>query len=310
MLYFFTWNSDFLIKEQVKAWKDKFISKFWEFNLIHIKDIEWLDNNFIIENVSSRSFLSEKKLIIIDLDEKISEDKQLFIINIIKNIPDENIILFNAVNPDKRTKLYKEIKKASDFKEFNTKNDNDLYSIILNKYWNKITNSWINLLIKYKGWNLNKIISEIEKLLILFDKIDSKEILDNITPELEESIFQLIDDILNKDTINAFKKIDIILNDTNIYAFYNNLIANLRTSIYISKLKNLNKNTTDISSILNLWNRTFLINKYYKIQYWELVRLYTNLINIDKKMKSWNLNWTEEQDFRFELEKTLLIEKS
>jgi len=310
MLYFFTWNSDFLIKEQVKAWKNKFISKFWEFNLIHIKDIEWLDNNFIIENVSSRSFLSEKKLIIIDLDEKISEDKQLFIINIIKNIPDENIILFNAVNPDKRTKLYKEIKKASDFKEFNTKNDNDLYSIILNKYWNKITNSWINLLIKYKGWNLNKIISEIEKLLILFDKIDSKEILDNITPELEESIFQLIDDILNKDTINAFKKIDIILNDTNIYAFYNNLIANLRTSIYISKLKNLNKNTTDISSILNLWNRTFLINKYYKIQYWELVRLYTNLINIDKKMKSWNLNWTEEQDFRFELEKTLLIEKS
>ncbi len=310
MLYFFTWNSDFLIKEQVKAWKDKFISKFWEFNLIHIKDIEWLDNNFIIENVSSRSFLSEKKLIIIDLDENISEDKQFFIINIIKNIPDENIILFNAVNPDKRTKLYKEIKKASDFKEFNTKNDNDLYTIISNKYWNKITNSWINLLIKYKGWNLNKIISEIEKLLILFDKIDSKEILDNITPELEESIFQLIDDILNKDIINAFKKIDIILNDTNIYAFYNNLIANLRTSIYISKLKNLNKNTTDISSILNLWNRTFLINKHYKIQYWELVKLYTNLINIDKKMKSWNLNWTEEQDFRFELEKTLLIEKS
>jgi hypothetical protein len=306
MLYFFTWNSNFLVKEQVKAWKDKFVSKFWEFNLVHIKNIDTVDNNFLIENITSTSFLSEKKLIIIDLDEKISEEKQIFFIKLLNKIPDENIILFNSVNPDKRTKLFKELKKQWEIKEFNTKNDSDIYTIISKKYWNKVTASWINTIINYKWWNLNKIISEIDKLLIIFDKIDSKEIINHIKPELEESIFQVIDDILNKNTIQVFQKIDIILNDTNIYAFYNNLIANLRTSVYISKLKNLNKNTNEISNILNLWNRTFLINKNYKINYKELQTLYNNLVNIDKKMKSGLLNWTEESDFRFELERILL----
>ena len=309
MLYFFTWNSDFLVKEQVKAWKERFISKFWEFNLVHIKNIENTDNNFLIENITSTSFLSEKKLVIIDLDEKISDEKQMFFIKLLDKIPDDNIILFNTINPDKRTKLYKELKKQSEFKEYNTKDDSDLHSIISKKYWNKISSSWINTIIKYKSWNLNKIISEINKLLITFDKLDNKEIIENISPELEESIFQVIDDILNNNTVQALKKIDIILNDTSIYAFYNNLIANLRTSVYISKLKNLNKNSTDISSILNLWNRTFLINKSYRINYKQLEHLYNNLVNIDKKMKSGLLNWTEESDFRFELER-ILIEKS
>ena len=306
MLYFFTWNSDFLVKEQVKAWKDRFISKFWEFNLVHIKNIEIVDNNFLIENITSTSFLSEKKLIIIDLDEKVSDEKQNFFIKLLNKIPDDNIILFNTVNSDKRTKLYKELKKQSEFKEFNTKDESDLHSIISNKYWNKITPKWINTIIKYKSWNLNKIISEIDKLLIIFSKIDSKEIIEHIVPELEESIFQIIDNLLNKETLIALKKIDTILNDTSIYAFYNNLIANLRTSVYIKKLKKIKKNSSEISNILNLWNRTFLINKNNKINYNELEKLYINLIEIDKKMKSWLLNWTEESDFRFELEKVLI----
>jgi len=306
MLYFFTWNSDYLVRAQVKVWKERFISKFWDFNMIHIKNIESVDTNFLIENISSTSFLSEKKLVIIDLYEKVSEDKQQFIINILNKIPEENIILFNSINPDKRTKFYKELKKQSELKEFNTKDDSDLHWAISSKYWNKITNSWINTIIKYKSGNLNKIVSEIDKLLIIYQRIDSKEITENILPELEESIFQVIDDILNKNTNQAIVKIDTILNDTNIYAFYNNLIANIRTNIYILKLKKLGKSSPEIWTTLNLWNRTFLINKNYKIKYWELEKLYTKLINIDKKMKSWMLNWTEEEDFRFELERILI----
>jgi len=65
-------------------------------------------------------------------------------------------------------------------------------------------------------------------------------------PELEESIFQVVDNILNKQTNEAIKKIEIILNDTSVYAFYNNLIANLRTNVYIMKLQNLNKPASEI----------------------------------------------------------------
>ena len=306
MLYLFTWNSDFLVREQVKAWKNHFIWKFWDFNLIHIKNTETVDNNFLIENITSTSFLSEKKLVIIDFDKDLSLEKEEFFIKILDKIPEENIILFNSINPDKRTKFYKELKKKAELKEFNTKDDSDIHSIISKKYWSKITNQAINTIIKYKSWNLSKIISEIEKLLITLDKIDVNHITGNIAPELEESIFQVIDNILNKETIQAIKKIDIILNDTSIYAFYNNLIANLRTSVYILKLKSINKSVPEIWTTLNLWNRTFLINKKYRISYENVQKLYINLIKIDKKMKSGKLNWTEEKDFRFELERILI----
>ena len=135
MLYLFTWNSDYLVKEQVKAWKQRFISKFWEFNIVHIKNLEQTDNNFLAENISSGSFLSEKKLVIIDLEKKNKPEKEEALLEILNNIPEDNIVLINVINPDKRSKLYKWLVKKSEVKEFNTKNDNDIYSIISKKYW-------------------------------------------------------------------------------------------------------------------------------------------------------------------------------
>ncbi len=306
MIYFFTWNSEFLVAEQVKAWKQKFVSKFWDFNLVHIKDIKSVDDNFLIENTTSTSFLSEKKLIIIDLEKEIPEDKQSSILYMLNKVPEDNIVLFNSTNPDKRSKIFKELKKSSDFKEFNTKNDNDLEAIISKKFAWKISRDASSTIIRYKAWNMNKINSEIEKLLILYPYIDKKEVVENIAPELEESIFQVVDNILNREVNEAISKINIILSDTNIYALYNNLIANLRTSIFIMHLKQLKIPENEISETLNLWNRSFLINKRYKISYNTAKQLYINLVNIDKKMKSWKLLWTEDKDFKFELEKILL----
>lgn len=306
MLYFFTWNSDFLVNEQVKSWKDNFIGKFWDFNLVHIKNIEELDNNFLIENITSGSFMNEKKLVIINLDKWTSSEKEEFLLKILDNIPENNIVLFNSINPDKRNKLYKYLSKNATTKELNSKNDSDLNSTINRKFSWKISSSWISAIIRYKSWNLNKIVSEIEKLLIIYDYIDTKEVTENIIPELDESIFQVIENILNKDTNAAISKINIILNEINIYAFYNNLIANLRTSIYISKFKDLKIAPNEIWDLLKLWSRGFLVNKRYKSSYNNLEKIYINLVKIDKKMKSWMLNWTWEEDFRFELERVLL----
>ncbi|MDR3150957.1 MAG: hypothetical protein LBU14_05230 [Candidatus Peribacteria bacterium] len=74
-------------------------------------------------------------------------------------------------------------------------------------------------------------------MLIIYQFIDEKEIVENIFPELEESVFQIIDEILNLKIINAIEKIKNLTNEINIYAFYNNLLANLRANIFILKLK-------------------------------------------------------------------------
>ncbi len=259
--------------------------------------------------------MSEKKLIILDIEKEISPEKENFLSNNLANILEENIVIFNFPNPDKRKKFFKDLKKSSETKEFNLQTEDEIYSFISKKYAWKIENNAINLIIKYKWANIEKIESEIEKLLILKDIIKKEDIIENITPELEESIFQLIDDILNLRKTEAIKKIDIILNDTNVYLFYNNLLANLRANLYIMKLKTSpltpllkreGNRTSNISKVLDLKNRSFLASKNYKINYKELEKFYIQIANIDKKMKSWKLLWSEDKDLKLEIEKGIL----
>lgn len=313
MIYLFTWNNPYLVKEKTFSWKKLFIEKHWDFNIVHFKNIIENDDNLILENILSEWFLSEKKLIIIDdipLSSKQKnskfKEKQLFIEWLLEKIPENNIVLFSSIWVDKRGTFYKKLKKIwAKIEEFNI-DENNIFNIISKKYSWKIDSNWINLLIKYKSWNLDKIISEIEKLLILKEKISINDIEKNIIPELEESIFQLIDDLLNLNIIKSLEKLEIILSQTSVYAFYNNLLANIRVQVFIEKLKLNKKNNTEIKNLLDLWKRAFILNKNYKISYKNLNIFYENIVNLDKKMKSWWLIWSEENILKYELEKEIL----
>lgn len=306
MKYLFTWNSDFLVSDAIKKWKDQFIQKYWEFNMVHIKNISENNVNFLAENILSQSFLAEKKLIIIEIEKDIKEEYINFLSTNINKIPDENIVVFSYANPDKRQKFYKLLQKETEVKEFNISSENDTFSLIKSKYWTNINDEAIRKLITYKSNNLTKIESEIVKLLITNNNINASDIIENIVPELEESIFEVVDNILNLNIPKALNNMDKILSQSNIYWLYNNLLANLRTSTYIINLKNKWISSNEITKILNLWNRWFLVNKKYKINSKQLSKLYINLINIDKKMKSGKLIWTEEIDFKLEFEKELI----
>lgn len=306
MNYIFTWNSIFLIENALKKWKDQFIEKYSEFNFLHLKELKNLEKNLIKDAILSNSFLSEKKLIILDLENDFDENLENYILDILKNKDEKNIVILNYFSPDKRKKFYKNLVKISEIKEFNVKDENDTKKIILAKYSWKIDNQALDLIIKYKSNNLEKIFRELEKLFITFDFLTKKEIIENIIPELEESIFQVIDLLLNKEKIISVQKIWTILNDTNIFAFYNNLLSNLRTNLFILKLKNQKLSNYEISKILELWNRAFLINKNYKINYEELKKFYISLVKIDKKMKTWQLISSEEDDIKNEIEKCIL----
>ncbi len=306
MRYFFTWNSNFLIKEWIKKWKNQFISKYWDFNMIYIQDIDTYDNNFLAENFLSGSFLAEKKLIIIQIDKNIWDDKLLFFEKNLDKIPEETWVLIGLINPDKRSKIYKLLKQNFETKEFNIQNENDVIWIIQNKYSNSIEPSAIKKIAQYKSNNIEKIFQEIDKLLINFEKVDSNIISKYIEPELEESIFIIIDDILNLHIWEAIKKINNLINYTNVYAFYNNLLANIRINVFISELKTKKLNNNDISKILNLWNRAFLINKNYRISNHKLKNFYLWLIEIDKNMKTWKLLWSDDKDILLEIEKELI----
>lgn len=307
MNYIFTWNSEFLITEALNKWKKQFIEKYSDFNLTHLKEIKNLDKNILKDTILSGSlFSSEKKLIILDINNDIWDELEDFLIKNLEKKPQENIIILNYFLPDKRKKFWKNIKNISEIKEFNLENEEDTKKIINSKFSWKIDLEAINTIIKYKSNKINKIIPELEKLTITKNFITKIDIEANIVPELEESIFQIIDLVLNKQIPEAVDKINIILNETNIFAFYNNLLSNLRTSLFILKLKQEKKTQSEISKILDLWNRSFLIGKNYKINFHELKDLYINLVNIDKNLKTWKLVSSEEEDIKFEIEKYLI----
>jgi len=286
MIYLFTWNNDFLIREKTKKWKDLFVEKHWDFNLVHIKDIEEVDGNFLSENLLAQSFFTGKKLIIIDWvpasannKSKTISEKQEYLMTIFDKIPDDNIVLFSASSPDKRSKFYKSLIKIADkVEEFNTASDDDVVRHLSKTYNWKVSRWAINTLVRYKWGNMEKSMRELDKLLITEDFIEETSIEKYISPELEESIFTTIDHLMNLRSKELFEWIDIILENTNMYLFYNSLLANLRVNMYIYHLKNQWISDMRIGNILNLWRRSFLVGKRYKIKFDKLNNLYINLI--------------------------------
>lgn len=307
MLYLFTWNNEYLVKEELKKWKSHFLGKFGEFNMTHIQNIEELDKNALSENLLSASFFSEKKLVIIDNIDKVEKDesKKEFLISILDKIPESNIIVFSSNSLQERSLLYKKCLEVWEVKRFDIKNTYETKLFIEKKYNSKIDSKAIDKIISYKSNNLSKIISELDKLFITKTSVNEKDIVEIITPEFEETVFIFVDKVLNKDKKSFFKDLDIILENTDIYAFYNMFLWNLRNFVYIAFFKHLWYKNVDITRELSLWNRGFLTEKKFKLSYNELFTLYEKLIDFDKNMKFWKLIWSTKDDLKYELQKIL-----
>jgi len=160
-----------------------------------------------------------------------------------------------------------------------------LKKFLLKRYDGKISSADLDILVRYKSAHIQKIISEIEKLLLSKEKITKDDIEKNIVPEIEENIFMIVDNLLNKKKDTVLKEIKNTLNFITVYALYNSLLANIRNRVYIDMLKSLHFSQTEIKDYLGLGNKAFLIGKTYNIRFEELKNFYQDLIELDKKMK-------------------------
>jgi len=311
MIELFIWENQFLLSSEVKKWKTRFIEKYGDFNLIHIKDYSSVDNNFIIESVLSWGFMWEKKLIILEDIPVSSDDKKLayieeLLINNLEKIPEENIVLFISAKPDKRWKFYKALKKVAKLREFGNISWLELKRELSAKYSKFIDNNALDYLIKIKWENYTKIANEIEKLLIWHLNISKNIVEENVTPEIEESIFTLVDEILMNNKKMAIKRFRNLLNETSIYWVYNFLLSNIRTFVYIDLMKTRRVPNSKISFELDLWKRWFLVNKSYFFRWKKLTKLFSDLAEIDYKMKNSKLLDFDEKAMQYELEKLIL----
>lgn len=324
MIYFFSGNSDFLISEKVWVWKKNFLEKFWENNLVHIKNIWEYNISELFDQLVWISLFSEKKLIIIEWipiasDQKNTDvlGKQEYILSQIEKVNEENLLVFVSHSPDKRGKLYKYLIKQSKASVptvqhtlCDIENDYDIQGIVNKRFPNFIDSAGLWKLIRYKSGNVIKIISELEKLSIIHEKIDSWVIEKIIVPELEESIFVFIDDLLEWNKKKSIQAMRIILEQSETMSFYYWLISNIRLAFYICLYRKMWVTESDITTAMNLWNRKFLVNKYAKYNYDYIANLYSKILLIDEKMKTGKLSPISWQPLVDELEVVILTNNS
>ncbi|MCD5375315.1 hypothetical protein LR010_02600 [Candidatus Gracilibacteria bacterium] len=313
MIYLFTGNNDYLIREEVLRWKTGFTQKHGNENITHITSLDVNSKNHISETLLSRSIFAEKRLVIIEGFPYSGEkgflgasELETQILGCIQSLPEEVLVLFVSVNPDKRKSGFKQLKTLSQLKEFNIGGEDEVFSILSRKYGKHIDANTLRRLIFLKGGDLQKSISEIEKLLIINDQITAKHLQDTIIPEFEESIFSFIDTLLQRDANKIFSELDNLILYSNLYAVYQSIVANLRVFLYIELLKKNRTSPKDIGDILKLGNRSFLINKSHKSKYKNISKLYIDLLNFDKNMKFGKFISSDEEDLKRELESIFL----
>ena len=218
-------------------------------NILHYDEKEILDNeNDFIESILTKSLFEEKKIIII----KRSTDKILKIIENLYSKNIEDIIIFNADNLEKKSKLrsYFEKNKKLICVPFYPDNSQTLSKLAYNYLKDKkivISQANINLIINKCNGDREALLNELQKIecySIGGKKITSENIVQLTNLIENHSISELVDNCLAKNK----KKIISILNENN----FNNEDCIVISRLFLNKSKKLLQLSTEFKENKNI----------------------------------------------------------
>jgi len=229
-IFFLAGSETFLLKEKIKEWKKAAEKKYGQFNTLTIFfEAAWLKSNNIINKkskeiiseISTPSFFGEKRIIFLEnfppFEKKINPEQSKYLLRIIKNlalVPLENVIVISCQNPDKRTKIFKELNNIAKVEFFEKLEEKSLLSWICHRFKEKGCTLKTNIaqeIINFCGHDLWKINQEIEKLTLF--KANKEILLEDIkkicTPSFEIVDFAFANAIQSgkiKEILINFKK--------------------------------------------------------------------------------------------------------
>ena len=218
-------------------------------NVLHYDEKEILDNeNDFIESILTKSLFEEKKIIII----KRSTDKILKIIENLYSKNIEDIIIFNADNLEKKSKLrsYFEKNKKLICVPFYPDNSQTLSKLAYNYLKDKkivISQANINLIINKCNGDREALLNELQKIecySIGGKKITGENIVQLTNLIENHSISELVDNCLAKNK----KKIISILNENN----FNNEDCIVISRLFLNKSKKLLQLLTEFKENKNI----------------------------------------------------------
>ncbi len=289
-IFLFHGEDSYSSSEKLKFWRKQFIEKHGEhsFEIIEAKSLKPAEFN---TNIQSLPFLADKRLVIVkDFLNKGKTDDQKKIADYLTKIPDFCILAFQEEkNADKRTSLYKKLKKIGKIEEFPILEPQETANWILKQNKN-ISYTTANYLVEHCGTDLWKISKELDKLsLYCQEKEINQEDIDKLcTASLSSSVFKLTDALAQKRQQQSLKTFHVLTEsgEDPIKVFFM-IVRHFRILIQV---KSLIKQNSEKAISKRLKQHPFVIKKSAQqsrnFSPLKLKTIYENLLNIDKNFKT------------------------
>ncbi|HUD81383.1 MAG TPA: DNA polymerase III subunit delta [Patescibacteria group bacterium] len=260
-----------------------------EYGSIAVEHIE-CDNTsleHLQDSLLSPPFLSPKKMLLLrepSQNQKLASQFE----QLIKQVPDTTEVVVVDPKIDKRTSLYKILKKQTGLKEFNPLLRPQLINWLVNEAKLRSTSMPLavaNHLIERVGENQNLLFNELNKLVLYNQKIDNKLIDLLIEPTPQSSIFELLDAALSGQTKRS---LSLYREQRQLKVEPKQIIAMLTWQLHIIALIKAAKSSNLLSESTNL--KPFVIEKSSRlargISMAQLKATIGNLLKLDSDLKS------------------------
>lgn len=232
-IYLFYGENDFNAKLKVQTWSKQFLEKYGEESLENydLKENKDFDFRSFQTDLQALPFFCEKKLVILENFFVGSSKEQIQkMAEIVEKVPDFVLLVFLEISksPDKRSALFKRIKKFGVVEEFKNFSIPETVNWVL-KFSDQekigLQYKEANFLVNYCGTELNKLKNELTKLKTYSldkgqkiqsvttdeqnktSKISEEDIRNLCSPTLSSSIFEFTDCLANK---NHKKSLEIL----------------------------------------------------------------------------------------------------
>jgi DNA polymerase-3 subunit delta len=279
-------SNGFTLRQYLRDLTSKFAAEYGPFSLEHI-DCQETDLEHLKDSLLSSPFLSPKKMLILHSPSKLTNDpdqlEQLF-----NQVPDDTEVIFVDPKIDKRTSLYKMLKKTTDFKQFDPLSTPQSVNWLVKEAKQRqadLSASTASYLIERVGANQDLLYNELKKLVLYNQKIDN-DLVDLLTePNPQSSIFELLDAALSGQTKRSLK---LYREQRQLKIEPQYIIAMLTWQLHILALVKSAKDTKQLEQFTKL--SPYTISKSSRlardINMTQLKSMVGNLLKLDTSLKS------------------------
>lgn len=291
------------MQQKVMQWKHAFAEKHGDFNLDEFDETVEIKN--LIEAACSLPFLGEKRLVIAkNFLNSAKKDHLETLEKGLDKIPESGILLLweSTKAPDKRTKLFKTLKKVARIEVFDPLEGMALNQWVkeqFEKHQKTASNETIQHLLSFTGHNLWTLSNEIEKLCQYSEsQTISKETIHTVVSagSMEISIFKLTDALGNKQTKQALDLLSkIATNGDPIPMVFAMLARQIRMLLQIKALKSKGETAQSIASIIK--QHPYAVRSMYaqvdNFSIEQLKQMHGKLVKIDTGLKTGQFKYLE-----------------